>query len=165
MRFQNHSIHVGRFVLRICGAKAPSRFMIPVFTDDTHSSVWLHEYEPSMRERKHTIRTYQNHHWQPNKETHFVRPGLADESEPTLWWGGIISKNCGTKLDHGVLLVGYGTDRGPILAWLSCTALPVQSMSSMSLNGEWMWMITSVQSITCAKFLRFPMASQNEQFC
>jgi len=26
--------------------------------------------------------------------------------------GGIISQNCGTTLDHGVLLVGYGTDAG-----------------------------------------------------
>jgi len=29
-----------------------------------------------------------------------------------LYFGGIIKHLCGTSLDHGVLLVGYGTDSG-----------------------------------------------------
>lgn len=28
-----------------------------------------------------------------------------------LYFGGIIRKFCGTSLDHGVLLVGYGTEK------------------------------------------------------
>jgi C1A family cysteine protease len=34
----------------------------------------------------------------------------ADQAAFQLYNGGVISKNCGTNLDHGVLLVGYGTD-------------------------------------------------------
>jgi cathepsin L len=34
----------------------------------------------------------------------------ADQSSWQLYTGGVISKNCGTSLDHGVLAVGYGTD-------------------------------------------------------
>eukprot|EP00929_Paragymnodinium_shiwhaense_P026272 TRINITY_DN1565_c0_g1_i1.p1 TRINITY_DN1565_c0_g1~~TRINITY_DN1565_c0_g1_i1.p1 ORF type:complete len:723 (+),score=238.83 TRINITY_DN1565_c0_g1_i1:176-2170(+) len=36
----------------------------------------------------------------------------ADQMAFQLYNGGILSKECGTKLDHGVLLVGYGTDNG-----------------------------------------------------
>jgi C1A family cysteine protease len=34
----------------------------------------------------------------------------ADQASFQLYNGGVISKNCGTNLDHGVLVVGYGTD-------------------------------------------------------
>jgi KDEL-tailed cysteine endopeptidase len=36
----------------------------------------------------------------------------ADQSAFQLYQGGILTKSCGSKLDHGVLLVGYGTDQG-----------------------------------------------------
>ena len=29
-----------------------------------------------------------------------------------LYHGGILKRFCGTSLDHGVLLVGYGTEKG-----------------------------------------------------
>ncbi len=34
----------------------------------------------------------------------------ADQREFQLYAGGIFDAPCGTQLDHGVLLVGYGTD-------------------------------------------------------
>jgi C1A family cysteine protease len=34
----------------------------------------------------------------------------ADQLSFQLYNGGVISANCGTNLDHGVLVVGYGTD-------------------------------------------------------
>jgi len=34
----------------------------------------------------------------------------ADQAAFQLYTSGVISKNCGTNLDHGVLVVGYGTD-------------------------------------------------------
>jgi C1A family cysteine protease len=34
----------------------------------------------------------------------------ADQREFQLYKSGIFTGNCGTKLDHGVLLVGYGVD-------------------------------------------------------
>jgi len=34
----------------------------------------------------------------------------ADQSAFQMYTGGVLTKNCGSKLDHGVLLVGYGTD-------------------------------------------------------
>jgi len=36
----------------------------------------------------------------------------ADKSAFQLYRGGILSSTCGTTLDHGVLLVGYGTENG-----------------------------------------------------
>jgi len=34
----------------------------------------------------------------------------ADQAVFQLYNGGVITKGCGTNLDHGVLIVGYGTD-------------------------------------------------------
>jgi C1A family cysteine protease len=34
----------------------------------------------------------------------------ADQSAFQLYHGGVVTSGCGTKLDHGVLAVGYGTD-------------------------------------------------------
>jgi len=34
----------------------------------------------------------------------------ADQAVFQLYTGGVITKGCGTALDHGVLIVGYGTD-------------------------------------------------------
>jgi len=36
----------------------------------------------------------------------------ADQSAFQMYGGGVLTKECGNKLDHGVLLVGYGTDNG-----------------------------------------------------
>jgi len=34
----------------------------------------------------------------------------ADKSAFQLYAGGVLNSTCGTQLDHGVLVVGYGTD-------------------------------------------------------
>merc|ERR1719204_1535476 len=36
----------------------------------------------------------------------------ADQSSFQQYSGGVLTASCGTSLDHGVLLVGYGTDGG-----------------------------------------------------
>merc|ERR1711972_1087702 len=36
----------------------------------------------------------------------------ADKSAFQLYHGGILSRKCGSNLDHGVLLVGYGSENG-----------------------------------------------------
>mmetsp|Transcript_11176 Transcript_11176/g.12808 ORF Transcript_11176/g.12808 Transcript_11176/m.12808 type:complete len:476 (+) Transcript_11176:355-1782(+) len=36
----------------------------------------------------------------------------ADQTAFQFYNGGVLTQNCGTKLDHGVLLVGYGTEDG-----------------------------------------------------
>merc|ERR1712080_184990 len=36
----------------------------------------------------------------------------ADQSAFQLYKGGVLTGNCGASLDHGVLVVGYGTDSG-----------------------------------------------------
>lgn len=36
----------------------------------------------------------------------------ADQTSFQFYSGGVLTQNCGTKLDHGVLLVGYGTEDG-----------------------------------------------------
>merc|ERR1712038_1276281 len=36
----------------------------------------------------------------------------ADKSAFQLYSGGVLSSTCGSNLDHGVLLVGYGTENG-----------------------------------------------------
>jgi C1A family cysteine protease len=36
----------------------------------------------------------------------------ADQMSWQLYWGGVISSDCGHNLDHGVLAAGYGSDSG-----------------------------------------------------
>jgi len=36
----------------------------------------------------------------------------ADQDSFQLYASGVLTKPCGTNLDHGVLLVGYGTEGG-----------------------------------------------------
>jgi C1A family cysteine protease len=41
----------------------------------------------------------------------------ADQSSWQLYSGGVITSNCGQVLDHGVLVVGYGTDSNNTDYW------------------------------------------------
>jgi C1A family cysteine protease len=36
----------------------------------------------------------------------------ADQASFQTYTSGVLTKNCGTQLDHGVLAVGYGTENG-----------------------------------------------------
>jgi len=36
----------------------------------------------------------------------------ADQASFQTYTSGVLTKNCGTNLDHGVLAVGYGTENG-----------------------------------------------------
>jgi len=41
----------------------------------------------------------------------------ADQTNFQAYGGGVLTKTCGTKLDHGVLLVGYGTSEDGVDYW------------------------------------------------
>jgi len=41
----------------------------------------------------------------------------ADQRSFQMYGGGVLAKTCGSKLDHGVLLVGYGTSEDGVDFW------------------------------------------------
>ena len=48
-----------------------------------------------------------------------VTAGMAAYCDSVmLYAGGVLTDSCGTSLDHGVLIVGYGTSSGLLDYWL-----------------------------------------------
>lgn len=47
--------------------------------------------------------------------------GCAMQMSFQLYSGGVLTAACGTNLDHGVLLVGYGVSEDGIKYWKVCT--------------------------------------------
>ena len=50
----------------------------------------------------------------------------ADQMAFQLYKNGVLTKTCGTKLDHGVLVVGYGTEDGTDYWLVRCSMKSVR---------------------------------------
>ena len=51
----------------------------------------------------------------------------ADQMAFQLYKSGVLTKTCGTKLDHGVLVVGYGTEDGTDYWLVRCSVKSVRN--------------------------------------